>query len=54
MAIIKSNKSCLPAVGRVQTNYDIIKADGGEIKVKTREGDGSEFTIHLPLSNLKI
>ena len=24
--------------------YDIIKAHGGEIKVETKEGEGSEFT----------
>ena len=29
--------------------YDIIKAHGGEIKVETKEGEGSEFTIQLPL-----
>jgi signal transduction histidine kinase len=29
--------------------YDIIKAHGGEIKVETREGKGSEFIIQLPL-----
>jgi signal transduction histidine kinase len=28
--------------------YDIIKAHGGEIKITTKEGEGSEFTIHLP------
>jgi signal transduction histidine kinase len=28
--------------------YDIIKAHGGDIKVATREGEGTEFTIHLP------
>ncbi|HEV8506185.1 MAG TPA: two-component regulator propeller domain-containing protein [Chitinophagaceae bacterium] len=28
--------------------YDVIKAHGGEIKVNTKEGDGSEFTIELP------
>ena len=28
-------------------SYDIIKAHGGEIKVKTKEGDGAEFTIQL-------
>jgi signal transduction histidine kinase len=27
--------------------YDIVKAHGGEIKVGTREGEGSEFTIQL-------
>jgi two-component system, NtrC family, sensor kinase len=25
--------------------YDIIKAHGGEIKVETKEGEGSEFVI---------
>ncbi len=30
--------------------YDIIKAHGGEVKVKSMEGEGSEFTIQLPLS----
>jgi len=28
--------------------YDTIKAHGGEIKIKTREGEGSEFTVELP------
>ena len=32
----------------VQTIYDIIKAHGGEIKVETKEGEGSEFIIQLP------
>jgi len=30
--------------------YDIVKAHGGEIKVETREGEGSEFTIKLPIA----
>ncbi len=29
--------------------YDIIKAHGGEIKVKTKEEEGSEFIIRLPI-----
>jgi signal transduction histidine kinase len=29
--------------------YDIIKAHGGELKVETREGEGSEFVIQLPV-----
>jgi signal transduction histidine kinase len=28
-------------------SYDIVKAHGGDINVKTMEGEGSEFTIHL-------
>jgi len=30
--------------------YDIVKTHGGELKVETKEGEGSEFTIVLPLS----
>jgi signal transduction histidine kinase len=29
-------------------SYDIIKAHGGELKVETTEGEGSEFIIQLP------
>ncbi|MEI7828811.1 MAG: ATP-binding protein [Prolixibacteraceae bacterium] len=29
-------------------SYDIIKAHGGDIKVQTKEGEGTEFTIVLP------
>ena len=30
-------------------SYDIVKAHGGELKVQTREGEGSEFKIQLPI-----
>jgi signal transduction histidine kinase len=30
-------------------SYDIIKAHGGEIKVETREGEGTTFIIKLPI-----
>jgi two-component system NtrC family sensor kinase len=30
-------------------SYDIVKAHNGEIKVETRENEGSEFIIELPL-----
>jgi signal transduction histidine kinase len=29
-------------------SYDIVKAHGGELKVQTTEGVGSEFTITFP------
>jgi signal transduction histidine kinase len=30
-------------------SYDIVKAHGGELKVETKEGEGSEFVIALPV-----
>lgn len=30
-------------------SYDIVKAHGGELKVQTKEADGSEFIIQLPV-----
>jgi signal transduction histidine kinase len=30
-------------------SYDIVKAHGGELKVETKEGEGSEFNILLPV-----
>ena len=30
-------------------SYDIVKAHGGELKVETREGEGTEFIIQLPV-----
>jgi len=31
-------------------SYDIIKAHGGEIKAESKDGEGSEFIIQLPLN----
>ncbi len=31
-------------------SYDIIKAHGGEIKVETKEGEGSKFVIQVPIN----
>lgn len=44
----KSVKSINPCKSVIQTNYDIVKAHGGELKVETKEGEGSEFIIVLP------
>jgi signal transduction histidine kinase len=30
-------------------SYDIVKAHGGELRVETKEGEGSEFIILLPI-----
>jgi signal transduction histidine kinase len=32
--------------------YDIVKAHGGEIKVESKEGEGSEFVIQLVNTNI--
>jgi two-component system, NtrC family, sensor kinase len=31
-------------------SYDIIKADGGELKVESKEGEGAEFIILIPVA----
>ena len=31
-------------------SYDIVKAHGGELKVETKEGEGTEFIIQIPIS----
>jgi signal transduction histidine kinase len=31
----------------IQTIYDIVKAHGGELKVETKEVEGTTFTIQL-------
>ena len=33
-------------------SYDIVKAHGGELKVESNEGEGSEFIIDLPLNKV--
>jgi two-component system NtrC family sensor kinase len=33
-------------------SYDIMKAHGGDIKVETKEGEGSEFIIQIPLNKV--
>jgi len=30
--------------------YDIVKSHGGEIKIETKEGWGSEFIVQLPVA----
>ena len=47
---IQSHKSKKSHKIPVQTTYDIVKAHGGEIKVETRDGEGSEFIIQLPVT----
>ena len=42
-------KSINPWPPVIQRIYDIVKAHGGELKVETKEGEGSEFIIQLPV-----
>ena len=46
---MKSVQSINPIKSVIQTTHDIVKAHGGELKVETKEGEGSTFTIQLPL-----
>jgi signal transduction histidine kinase len=34
---------------RLSLSYDIVKAHGGELKVETKEGEGSTFIIQIPV-----
>jgi signal transduction histidine kinase len=34
----------------IQTIYDIVKAYGGEIKVETKNIEGAELTVQLPIT----
>jgi K+-sensing histidine kinase KdpD len=46
---MKSVKSVNPCQSVIQTGFDIVKAHDGELKVETKEGEGSIFIIQLPL-----
>ena len=48
-SVLKSVKSIHACKSGIQTTYDIVKAHGGELKVETKEGDGSGFIIKLPI-----
>jgi signal transduction histidine kinase len=45
---IKSVKSINLRQSVIQTIYDIVKAHGGELKLQSKENEGTEFTIELP------
>jgi signal transduction histidine kinase len=32
-------------------SYDIVKAHGGELKMETKQGEGTTFIIHLPITD---
>jgi signal transduction histidine kinase len=45
---IKSVQSINPCASVIQTIYDIVKAHGGELKVESNTGVGTEFIVLLP------
>ncbi|WP_373521606.1 hypothetical protein [Aquiflexum sp.] len=45
----KSVQSPNPFKSVIPTNYDIVKAHGGEIKVESTENMGTEFTVSFPI-----
>ncbi len=45
---MKSVKSLNQCKSVIQTTHDNVKVHGGEIKVETKEREGSEFIIQLP------
>jgi hypothetical protein len=45
-----SVKSKNPCISEIQRSYDSVKAYGGELKDETKEGEGMEFTIQLPIN----
>ena len=49
---MKSVKSINPIKSVIQTSYDIVKTHGDDIKAETKEGEGAEFIIQLPLQSL--
>lgn len=48
MKKIKSVKSLNQCESVVQTSYDIVRAHGGPLEVKSEEGKYAEFNILLP------
>jgi hypothetical protein len=46
---MKSVQSINPGKSVIQTSYDIVKAHGGELKVETKDGEGSRLLLLLPV-----
>ena len=49
---MKSVKSINLCKSVIQTSYDIVNAHGGELRVETKEGEGSEFIIQLNVNRI--
>ena len=52
-----TGQACPPLFIRRRTglglSYDILKADGGELKIETKKNEGSEFIIQLPSKSIE-
>jgi K+-sensing histidine kinase KdpD len=46
----KSVKSINQCKSVIQGSFDIVKAHGSELKVETKEGEGTKFIIQLPIT----
>ena len=49
MKSVKSKNLCKSVIQTI-LSYDIVKVHGGELKVETKEGEGSEFIIQIPIT----
>jgi K+-sensing histidine kinase KdpD len=47
---MKSEQSINQFKSVIQTSYDIVKAHGEELKVETKQGEGTVFVIQLPVT----
>ena len=45
---VKSRNQCKSVI-QTFLSYDIVKAHGGELKVESKESEGTQFVINLPV-----
>ena len=46
---MNSVQSRNPCQSVIQTTCDIVKAHGGELTVESQEGEGTVFSINIPI-----
>ena len=46
---LQPNQPAREQASDYRLSYDIVKAHGGELKVETKEGEGSVFIVRLPM-----